>query len=316
MPKIVFMGTPDFAVPPLKALIKAGFTIPLLLCQPDRKKGRGHQLQFPLTKQLALEHQIEVFQPESLRTPEVQEKLAACEADFFVVIAYGKILPQKLLEIPKKACINVHASLLPKWRGAAPIQFSLLKGDTNTGVCTMLMDEGMDTGDLLLTQETAIDPTEKVDHLSERLTHLGAALIVETLQRFAEIVPQKQDESQATYTRLLKKEDRFIDWSLDAQAIYNHFRALSPIPGVVTLFRRKRLLLKEVDLVVHGDSLQQQQLGEMMALADGGFAVQCGKGMLRVLSCQPESKKEMKAGDFFNGYQIKPGETLGANTLL
>lgn len=314
MPKIVFMGTPEFAVPPLKALINAGYTIPLLICQPDRKKGRGHKVQFPPTKQIALENKIEVFQPETVRVSEVHEKLQAINADFFVVIAYGKILPVSLLELPKKACINVHASLLPKWRGAAPIQFSLLNGDTQTGVCTMLMDKGMDTGDLLLTAETDIDPLERVDQLSERLTGLGAKLIVKTIEQFETIIPKKQNHGEATYTRLLKKEDRFIDWTLSSKKIFNHFRALTPSPGVVTQFRKIRLLIKEMKWDEQTIQLQKASPGEILDLNEGGFTVSCGKGSISVLICQPESKKEMNARDFFNGYQVKPGERLGDET--
>ncbi|MBT4265967.1 MAG: methionyl-tRNA formyltransferase, partial [Deltaproteobacteria bacterium] len=163
MPDIVFMGTPDFAVPSMAYLLKAGINISLLVCQPDRKKGRGQKLQFPPTKQFALDHQIEVFQPDSVRTPAVIEKLREKRPQFCVVIAYGKILPKEILDLPQKACVNVHGSLLPQWRGAAPIQFALLNGDQQTGVCTMLMDEGMDSGDLLLTRSTSIDPNECVD---------------------------------------------------------------------------------------------------------------------------------------------------------
>ena len=176
MPEIVFMGTPEFAVPAMKSLLDAGIKIPLLLCQPDKKKGRGQKLQFPPTKQFALENSIEVFQPDSIRTADVINKLTIHKPDFFVVIAYGKILPETVLHIPTKACINVHASILPRWRGAAPIQFALMNGDKKTGVCSMLMDKGMDTGDLLLSRETEIGEDEKVDQLSERLSLLGAGL--------------------------------------------------------------------------------------------------------------------------------------------
>lgn len=311
MPKIVFMGTPDFAVPPFKALIEAGFDIPLLVCQPDRKKGRGHKVQFPPTKEIALENEIAVFQPESVRNSEVIERLSELNPDFFVVIAYGKILPTDLLSVPAKACINVHASLLPKWRGAAPIQYSLLNGDAETGVCTMLMDEGMDTGDLLLTKKTTIDPTEKVDQLSQRLSEMGAELIVETIRNFDSITPQKQNHDEATYSKLIKKEDRFIDWTDGAEQIFGKFRALSPNPGVVTYFRGKRLTLKDLTLQQGDCDSNGATPGEIVSTDKQMLTISCGNGLVSILSCQPESKKALAAKDFINGYQVKVGDILG-----
>lgn len=315
MPEIVFMGTPNFAVPSLQALLDAGHSIPLLVCRPDRKKGRGHTVQPPPTKIFALQHDIEVFQPEKIRTPETRERLAAVGADFFVVIAYGRILPADILAIPHKACINVHASLLPRWRGAAPIQFSLLHGDSRTGICTMHMDEGMDTGDILLVRETDIDPDEKVDSLEQRLSRMGAELIVETIRRYDEITPGKQDHDQATYTRLLKKEDRLINWEASADDIYNQFRALSPSPGVVTRFREKRLIIRSMSPAENTiQAGQTPSPGCIMEAKEGDFQVACGEGTMSVHACQPESRKEMSARDFINGYQVKPGEFFGGRT--
>ncbi len=313
MPDIVFMGTPEFAVPSLKALLEAGFNVPLLVCQPDRKKGRGHKVQFPPTKELALKHNIEVYQPESIRSSEATAKLSALNVDFFVVIAYGKILPLETLNIPGKACINTHGSLLPKWRGAAPIQFSLLDGDEETGVCTMMMDEGMDTGDILLTRKTGIDENEKVDALSDRLAGMGAELIVETINRFDELVPVKQDHEKATYTRLLKKEDRFIDWSQEARKVYCHFRAMSPAPGVVTFFREKRLLLKSIEYKNESADISSNP-GEIVRIEKDRFSIACGSGIVDVISCQPENKKQLFAKDFINGFQLKTGEVFRGNT--
>lgn len=312
MPKIVFMGTPEFAVPSLNALIEAGFHLPLVVSQPDRKKDRGQKVQFTPTKDIAVKHSLAVFQPESIRTPEVIGKLAAVEADFFVVIAYGKILPEAVLKLPKKACINVHASLLPRWRGAAPIQFSLLNNDERTGVCTMLMDKEMDTGDLLLTRETAIAPDETYGQLGERLSMLGAELLVETLRRFEQLTPLRQDHKKATYTRLLKKEDRVINWQEDAIRVYCQFRALSPAPGVVSHFRGKRLLIKNMVLKDRTQMGVSQKPGEIIGVSEKGIDVTCRSGVVSVLSCQPESKKELSVQEFINGYQVKPGEIIGA----
>jgi len=311
LPDIVFMGTPDFAVPSMAYLLKAGINISLLVCQPDRKKGRGQKLQFPPTKQFALDHQIEVFQPDSVRTPAVIEKLREKRPQFCVVIAYGKILPKEILDLPQKACVNVHGSLLPQWRGAAPIQFALLNGDQQTGVCTMLMDEGMDSGDLLLTRSTSIDPNECVDSLTERLKVMGAELIVETIKTFDQIQPVQQDHEQATYARLLKKEDRWIRWDEDATAVYNRYRALSPTPGVLTEFRGKRLLLKSMEIAALAGGTPPETPGTILAADKAGVAVACGKGTISILSCQPENKKPVSSADWINGHQVKTGEILG-----
>ncbi len=311
MPKIVFMGTPEFAVPSLKALIGAGFNIPLVISQPDRKKGRGHKIQHTPTKEVALENGIEVFQPDSIRSSAAIEKLRAIEAGFFVVIAYGKILPEEVLNLPRKACINVHASLLPMLRGAAPIQFSLLNGDEETGVCSMLMDKGMDTGDILQIKKTGINPDENCGQLTGRLSELGAELIVDTIHRFDELTPMKQNHEKATYTRLLNKDDRFIDWGKKAHSIYCQFRALSPFPGVVTSFRGKRLMIKGMGNLEHIVTGNSPHPGEIINLNEFGFDVACGEGSIRILSCQPESKKQVSALEFINGHQLKTGEILG-----
>ncbi len=313
MPKIVFMGTPEFAVPSLKALIDAEFEIPLVVSQPDRKKGRGHKFQHTPVKEIALENDLAVFQPDSIRSQEALEILNAIEADFFVVIAYGKILPESVLNLPKKACINVHASLLPKWRGAAPIQFSLLNGDEETGVCTMLMDKGMDTGDLLLTEKTPIDPGENSGQLAEKLSVLGANLIVKTIKEFDDISAVRQDHAKATYTRLLNKEDRLLDWQQTNHSIHCRFRALSPFPGVVTSFRGKRLVIKEMEKANGGNTDQEENPGTIVAIDSEGFDIACGEGSVRILACQPESKKKVSALEFVNGHQVKIGEVLGDN---
>jgi methionyl-tRNA formyltransferase len=307
LPEIVYMGTPEFAVPAMEGLLQAGHRIRLLVCQPDRKKDRGQRLQAPPTKQFAMAHGIEVFQPSSIKTPDVIERLAAVRADFFIVIAYGRILPPTVLSLPVHGCINVHASLLPKWRGAAPIQFALLNGDGNTGVCTMLLDEGMDTGDILLSREIRIEPQECAGELSSRLARLGAELLVETLDRFDSIEPQPQDHAQATYTRLLDKADRLIDWELTATAIYGRYRALTPDPGVLTHFRGRRLALQRLQLLDREQSIGQQP-GTILSLEDAVLRVVCGRGVIGIQSAQLENRKPADARDLVNGYRIKAGE--------
>jgi len=283
----------------------------MLVCQPDKKKGRGKRLQFPPTKQLALDRSIEVFQPASVRNPENIDSIASVEPDFIVVVAYGKILPAALLKVPKKGCINIHASLLPTWRGAAPIQFALMNGDEKTGVCTMLMDEGLDTGDILLTKETEILPDEMVDGLSNRLSILGAELIVETLNRFDEIQPIAQDHEAATYSRLINKEDRIINWSKDAGVINGHFKALSPTPGVFTTFRKKRLKINILQIGNFEDRASSIRPGTVVSIDKENFLVACGKGTVSVLAVQPENKNQISARDFVNGYQLKVNDILG-----
>ncbi len=311
MSDIVFMGTPEFAVSAMKYLLKAGHRISLLVCQPDKRKGRGQKLQFPATKQFALNQDIEVYQPASIRTAEAIQNIASVHPDFLVVIAYGKILPKAVLDLPRKGCINVHASLLPAWRGAAPIQFAILNGDAMTGVCTMLMDEGMDTGDILLKRKTEIPSDEQVGRLTERLSLIGAELIVDTIESFDSIKPEKQNHDQATYARLLKKEDRIIDWNRDATAVCRQFRAMSPSPGVFTWFRRKRLMIKAARLANETEQTPQGIPGSVASLENGGLIVSCGNGQVSISSCQPENKKTLAARDFVNGYQIKVGEILG-----
>jgi len=300
------MGTPDFACPCLTALLDAGHEVSLVLCQPDKKKGRGHQLQAPPVKQLAMEHQIEVFQPRSLKEPETLARLAAEDADFFAVVAYGKILPLGLLNLPKMGCINVHGSLLPALRGAAPIQYSLLLGHPKTGVCTMMMDEGLDTGDMLLTEETDILPSENTGELALRLSALGANLLVKTIEDFDGIAKRPQDSASATYSHMIKKSDRLLDWSQSAVDLHNRFRALSPLPGVTSLFRGKGIKICECSLG-HGAGAP----GEVLEMNKQGILVAAGQGALWLSSLQPESKKAMAASDLANGYQIKTGELFG-----
>ncbi|MCP4295948.1 MAG: methionyl-tRNA formyltransferase [Proteobacteria bacterium] len=312
MAKIIFMGTPIFAVPALKTLFEAGHNIALVISQPDKKKGRGQKIQETPVKQYAATIGCEVYQPESLKVDEVKEKLATYCADYMVVIAYGKILPPAILTLPQKGCINVHASLLPKWRGAAPIQFAIWKDDRETGVCTMLMDKGMDTGDLLLSAKTSIHEDERVDQLTERLSLMGGDLIKRTITEFDSIVPRAQDHDQATYTRMINKEDRLLNWNQSAREIYCQFKALSPKPGMFTLFRGKRLMIKEISLIKGEDSQTGGKAGILLSITDSGLHICCSTGVICLISCQPENKKQILARDFANGYQVKINDVFGS----
>ncbi len=303
MPKILFMGTPHFAVPCLRALAEAGFALPLVVCQPDQKQGRGQHKAAPPVKLYARQQGLEVYQPSSLRLPEVKAQLAAVGADFFVVVAYGKILPKEVLSLPAQACVNVHASLLPAYRGAAPIHFALMEGKTETGVTTMLMDEGMDTGAMLLQRATPIEPHEGMESLSARLADLGAELLVQTLRNFTQIRPQLQEAARATYTRLLTKADAQVDWGNSAQAIYNQFRALSP--KVFSWFRTKRILLKGMEALAETSALPP---GTITRISPAGVAIACGQGQLLLSQVQPENKKSLSVKDWVNGFQVQVGE--------
>jgi len=302
------MGTPYYAVPAMQKLLAAGHNISLLICQPDKKQGRGHRLLPPATKKFALDHNIEVFQPNSLRTDDSQEKLKLQNADFFVVIAFGKILPKAILDIPMRGCINVHGSLLPKWRGAAPIQFSLLNGESETGVCSMLMDEGVDTGDLLLINKTTVLPEENLDQLSQRLSEMSADTILKTITEFDQIVPKPQNNDLASYTRLIINQDRIVNWHQAASSIYNQFRGLSPKPGIFTYFRKKRLMLKSISILP--DFPSDTPPGTLLRHNKNELLVSCEAGAIQINLCQPENKKVMGIQDFLNGYQIENNEKL------
>ncbi len=298
------MGTPHFACVTLEAVIAAGHEVCLVVCQPDKKQGRGHKFSPPPVKKLALEHNIEVFQPTKLKAPETHEKLASYNADFFAVVAYGRILPQAILDIPKLACINVHGSLLPLYRGAAPIHFALLEGKAVTGVTTMKMDAGLDTGDMLLVSETQVEEDDNLETLSIKLAQSGGELLTKTLAEFDSIMPIAQDHDKATHTRLLTKEDRVIDWSKKDIEIFNQLKAFAPKPGLTTEFRGKGINIKGLDL---GPEEKDLKPGELLA-QEGQLFVGCASGCLQILELQPESKKSQEASQWLNGYQLQAGE--------
>jgi methionyl-tRNA formyltransferase len=297
--RLIFLGTPAFAVPTLEAMARAGHDIPLAVTQPDRPRGRGQTPAAPPVKEAALRLGIEVYQPERVRRPEAVERLGAIGADAMVVVGYGQIIPQNVIDLAPLGIINVHASLLPKYRGAGPIQWSIVNGETRTGVTTMRIDAGLDTGDMLLKAETAIGPEENAIELGRRLSVLGADLLVETLARIREIVREKQDSAQATYAPLLKKEDGLIDWSRPAAAIHNQVRGLQPWPGAYTTFRGQTLNIWK-SRVVEKPSLKP-------------WAVQTGGGALELLEVQLEGRKRMSAADFANGQRLTDNDKLGGS---
>lgn len=308
--RVIFMGTPDFSVGTLEALVQAGHEVVLAVTQPDKPKGRGGKMQYTPVKEKALEYGIPVFQPAKVREPACVEELAGYRADVIVVIAFGQILPRSILELTPYGCINVHASLLPKYRGAAPIQWALIDGETVTGVTTMQMDEGLDTGDMLLETEVPIGADETGGSLHDKLAAAGAKLCVETLKALEEgtVTPRKQGESPTKYARMLDKELGRIDWSRDAASIERLIRGLNPWPSAYTLWEGKTMKIWAAE-VLDGDSALP--CGAVADVTKTGFSVQTGSGLLRILELQIPGKKRMSADAFLRGYRMEPGIRLG-----
>ena len=310
--KIVFMGTPDFAAGCLKALYEAGHEITAVVTQPDRPKGRKKEPVPSAVKVLALEHQTPVLQPEKIRDPKEIERLSAYEAQLFVVAAFGQILPQQILKMPPLGCINVHASLLPKYRGAAPIQQAILDGEKETGVTIMQMAQGLDTGDILTQRRIAIAEDETGGSLFDRLMEVGAELLVETLPLLekGEITPSPQDESRASYVKMLRKEDGRMDFSLPAEVLERRIRGLSPWPGAFCLYENKKMRILKAE-VVNAKKEHSADIGQVLAVDGDGIEIACRRGSLRVLMLQPEGKKPMSSHDFLLGHKVTEGERIG-----
>lgn len=319
--KVIFMGTPDFSVGTLEALIEAGHEVVLAVTQPDKPKGRGGKMQFTPVKETAVKHGIPVFQPKKVREPECVEELRKYHADVMVVIAFGQILPKEILELTPYGCINVHASLLPKYRGAAPIQWAVIDGEQVSGVTTMQMDEGLDTGDMLLKTEVVLEEQETGGSLHDKLSEAGAKLLVETLRRLEEgsITAQKQGVSPTAYARMLDKELGNIDWTQSAEAIERLIRGLDPWPGAYTNWNGKVMKLwrtkvcPEEVLSREGKeklNVKMSQSGTIVEVAKDGFYIQTGDGLLKVLSLQIPGKKRMEADAFLRGYEMETGTVL------
>lgn len=304
MRRIIFMGTPDFAVPSLKKLVEEKYDVALVVCQPDKPRGRSKKLVMPEVKKEALNLGLEVYQPASLRNEEAQNFLASFEPDFIVVAAYGKILPKEVLDIPKKACINVHGSLLPKYRGAAPIQWAVLNGEKSTGVTTMLMGEGLDTGDMLLKSETEIGKYETSAELFDRLADIGAALLIETLEKFDDIIPQKQDESKATYSPMIDRSLCPIDWTKTADEVNNKVRGLAVWPVAITSLNGKNIKIHSG--IISGTT--NSAPGEVIE-SNKKLIIACGEGTsFEITSLQLEGKKRMNVDAFLLGHKLNVGE--------
>jgi methionyl-tRNA formyltransferase len=309
--RILFCGTPSFAVPSLKHLLaQPDFQIVAVITQPDRPRGRGHEVSFSPVKEVALAAKIPIFQPEKIRTPESEQFLREADPDAIVIIAYGQIIPARLLSIPRLGWINLHASLLAKYRGAAPIQWAIANAESVTGITTMRIDAGMDTGAILLQRETPIGATETTPQLAERLSELGAPLMAETLRGLRDngLEPRAQDHSAATLAPLLKKEDGLIDWQQPAQVIYDRMRAFTPWPGSYTSFRGTTCHLLGEPVSNANSTVVPSQI-----LYDGkSLLVACGqRSFLQVSHVKPEGRKQVSAVDFANGAHVQSGEYFG-----
>lgn len=307
--RLIFAGTPEFAARALSALIQAGHDIPLVLTQPDRPAGRGMKLMPSPVKRLALEHGLQVLQPENLKGVDIQAQLASFSPEVMIVAAYGLLLPKAVLEIPKSGCLNIHASLLPRWRGAAPIQRAILAGDTESGITIMQMDVGLDTGAMLLKKRLPITPEDTAGSLHDRLAEQGASAIVEALELLAQgqFKPELQDDAMACYAAKITKAEAQINWADNAENVARAVRAFNPVPGAFTL--------------LHGDAIKiwraqagaatSGEPGEIIAAISDGILVKCGAGALRIQELQKAGGKRLSAAQFLAGNPLAAGQKLG-----
>ncbi|RMF85015.1 MAG: methionyl-tRNA formyltransferase [Nitrospirae bacterium] len=308
--RVIFMGTPAFAVPSLEALVAAGIELPLVVTRPDKPRGRGQRLQPPPVKERAEALGLPVFQPPTLKEAEAQARLRAVGADAIAVVAFGAILPKAVLEMTPLGAVNVHASLLPRYRGSSPINWVIVNGERETGVTTMFMGEGIDTGDILLQERIPIAPRETAATLHDKLAALGGPLLVRTLEGLArgEITPIPQDESQALYIPKLTREDGRLDWSRPAEELDRRIRGFTPWPGAFTFLRGRRLNVRAAE---PRDRRPQQPPGRVEAVEREAVVVACGEGCLALTELQPEGKRPMAAAAFLQGHPLTPGEPLG-----
>lgn len=310
--KIIYMGTPDFAVAPLEAILKAGHEVTAVVTQPDRQKGRGREVQYSPVKECALSYGIPVLQPLKIKEKDAVEELRKYPADIFVVAAFGQLLSEEILNMPRLGCINIHASLLPAYRGAAPIQWCVINGEEKTGVTIMQMAKGMDTGDILLQKEVVLDEKETGGSLFDRLMETGAELIVEVLPKIeaGELTPVVQKEELATYAGKITKDMGNIDFTKAAVTIERLIRGLNPWPSAFTHYKGKILKIWEADVVSECANAENPVPGTVIAMDKESFTLATGEGALRIRSLQPEGKKRMSCAEFMRGYEVKVGEAL------
>lgn len=312
--RLIFMGTPEAAVPTLQRCLTDGHEVVAVWTQPDRPAGRGNKITQPPVKEFALKHNLTVHQPAKIRNEEALQLFASHEADVAVVVAYGRLLPSTFLEAPREGCVNVHFSLLPQYRGAAPVNWAIVRGERETGVTTMRIVEELDAGAILLQRETAIGETETAPELMSRLSLIGAKLLSDTLARFDQIEPQEQSEEKATFAPMLKKEDGLIDWALDAAQIERRVRGFQPWPNAYTTYGSQRLVVWRAS-VAKGEREVPGSAGEIIRVHGDDLVVACGDGhLLRLHEVQPEGKRRLSVRDFINGSRLRVGERLGVKS--
>ena len=309
--RILFMGTPDFALPTLRALCESRHEVVGVVTKIDTPKGRGHHMTPPPIKVYALEQNIPVYQPNTLKGEEFAATLAELDPEMIVVVAYGKILPQNVLDYPKYGCVNVHGSLLPEYRGAAPMQRAIIDGKKETGITTMLMAAGLDTGDMLLKAEIEIDENDNFENIHDKLADCGAKLLIETVEKLekGEITPEVQDESLSTYAAKIEKSDCLLDFSKDATTLHNLIRGLSPIPLSFTHTPDGKLLKIVASRIVDAEKTVKSLPGTVLSVGED-IKVACGRGIISFLTVVPEGKGRMSAADFVRGRKIAEGDLL------
>ena len=308
--KIVFMGTPDFAVGALESLVEAGHDVVAVVTQPDKPKGRGKEMQQTPVKACAVKHNIEVFQPVKIKTPEAEEVLKGYGADLFVVAAFGQILSKEILDMPKYGCVNIHASLLPKYRGAAPIQWAILDGEKETGVTIMQMNEGLDTGDMLTKVVVPIEDTDTGESLFDKLAEAGAKLLIETIPQIeaGTLKPEPQDDSLSTYAKMIKKDMGLIDWKKEAVMLERLVRGMNSWPSAYTHFQGKTLKVWEAEV----ETCETEAVpGSVVEVTKNSIKVQTGKDLLVLKQIQLEGKKRMDVAAFLLGYKVDAGMIFG-----
>ncbi len=310
--RILFMGTPDFAAASLNAMLDAGFDVVGAVSQPDKPKGRGHKLQPTEVKIAAEAAGVTVYQPEKLRNGELMPILDELKPDMIVVTAYGKILPEYILDYPKYGCINVHASLLPKYRGAAPIQWAVINGEKTTGVTTMLMDKGVDTGDMLLKEETEIGEYETAEELFERLAEIGGRLLVKTINSIDDIVPEKQNHEKSTHARMISREDGLIDWKKSSAEITKLVCGMNSWPLAYTTYKGEILKIVTAKKAEKGEKGEKGEPGKILSLDKGkGLKVAAGDGAVYIETAQFPGSRKMSVEDYARGHEIEIGAVLG-----
>jgi methionyl-tRNA formyltransferase len=307
VPRVAFAGTPEFAAIALESILAAGYPVPLVLTQPDRPAGRGQKLVASPVRQVAAKHGIAVHQPERLRDPATHGPLIAAAVDVLVVAAYGLILPQAVLDIPRRGCLNIHASLLPRWRGAAPIQRAIEAGDAETGVTIMRMEAGLDTGPMLLKESLPITAEDSAATLHDKLAAQGSRLIVDALARLDALTPEVQPEAGVTYANKIEKREAAIDWTQPAAVIERRIRAFDPFPGSTAVLRGETVKIWQARPAAAGGAA-----GTVLDVNPDGIVVACGEGALRLTELQKPGSRRLASADFLRGFAVAPGERFGA----